>query len=138
MRACKFGALRVIDGLATVNYKKCTGCAACSKTCPRGLIAMAPFRHDPMMTVGCSSRESGKVTRTMCQVGCIACGLCTKQSDAFAIEDNLARLDYAKYEPSAQTEAALTKCPTGALVYRGPAAPAPRPPKPKPPAASKS
>ena len=135
MRACKFGALRVVDGLATVNYKKCTGCAACSKACPRGLIAMVPFRHDPMMTVGCSSRENGKTTRTMCQVGCIACGLCTRQSDAFVVEDNLARLDYAKYEPSAHTEAALTKCPTGVIVYRGKAAPAPREPKSKPPAA---
>jgi len=33
-RACKFGALRIVDGLATVDYHKCTGCAACSKACP--------------------------------------------------------------------------------------------------------
>jgi RnfABCDGE-type electron transport complex B subunit len=131
VRACKFGALRVVNGLATVNYKKCTGCGACAKTCPRALIAMVPFRHDPMMTVGCSSRENGKTTRTMCQVGCIACGLCTKQSDVFKIEDNLARLDYARYDPGAPAEAVYTKCPTGALVYRGKSAPAPRPPKSK-------
>ena len=138
VRACKFGALRVSDGLSTVNYKKCTGCGACSKTCPRGLIAMVPFRHDPMMTVGCSSRESGKVTRTMCQVGCIACGLCTKQSDIFKLEDNLARLDYAKYEPSGQIEAAYNKCPTGVIVYRGKSAPEPREPKARQKAASQA
>jgi electron transport complex protein RnfB len=134
VRACKFGALRVVDGLSTVNYHKCTGCGACSKTCPRGLIVMVPFRHDPMMTVGCSSRENGKTTRTMCQVGCIACGLCAKQTDAFTIEDNLARLDYTRYDPSPQAEAACAKCPTGAIVYRGQSAPAPRPPKPRQPA----
>jgi Na+-translocating ferredoxin:NAD+ oxidoreductase RNF subunit RnfB len=129
VRACKFGALRVVDGLATVNYKKCTGCAACSKACPRHLIDMVPFSHDPMMTVACSSRENGKTTRAMCQVGCIGCGLCVKQSDAFKVEDNLARLDYAKYEPSGQTEAACNKCPTGVILYRGKSAPAPRQPK---------
>jgi len=131
VRACKFNALRVANGLATVNYKKCTGCAACSKACPRNLIVMVPFHHDPMMVVACSSRENGKTTRAMCQVGCIGCGLCTKQSDAFKTEDSLARLDYAKYEPSTQNEAACNKCPTGAIVYRGRSAPAPRPAKAK-------
>jgi electron transport complex protein RnfB len=131
MRACKFNALRIVDGLATVNYRKCTGCAACSKVCPRNLIVMVPFHHDPMMTVACSSRENGKTTRAMCQVGCIGCGLCAKQSDAFKTEDNLARLDWARYEPSGQHEAAYNKCPTGVIVYCGPSAPPPRPPKAK-------
>ncbi len=136
VRACQFGALRVVDGLATVSYKKCTGCAACSKTCPRGLIEMVPFHYDPMLTVACSSRENGKTTRAMCQVGCIGCGLCAKQSDAFKAEDNLARLDYVKYEPSGQNEAAYNKCPTGTIVYRGNSAPTPRSPKAKQAASS--
>jgi len=131
-RACRFGALRIVDGLATVNYRKCTGCGACAKACPRNLIEMVVFHHDPMLTVACSSQENGKTTRAMCQVGCIGCGLCVKQSDAFRVENNLARLDYAKYEPSGQNEAAANKCPTGAIVHRGKSAPAPRPPKAKP------
>jgi Na+-translocating ferredoxin:NAD+ oxidoreductase RNF subunit RnfB len=129
VRSCKFGALRVVDGLATVNYEKCTGCGGCSKVCPRNLIVMVPFSHDPMMTVACRSKENGKTTRAMCQVGCIGCGLCAKQSDAFKVEDNLARMDYASYQPSGQNEAACKKCPTGVIVYRGKSAPAPQPPK---------
>jgi hypothetical protein len=39
------------------------------------------------------------------------------------VEDNLARLDYEKYEPSEQTELAMTKCPTKVIVYRGKNAP---------------
>ncbi|MCU0915727.1 MAG: RnfABCDGE type electron transport complex subunit B [Planctomycetes bacterium] len=136
VRACKFGALRIVAGLSTVNYRKCTGCGACAKACPRNLIAMVPFHHDPMMTVGCNSNENGKTTRAMCQVGCIGCGLCAKQSNAFTVENNLARLDYAKYEPSGQNEAACNKCPTGAIVYRGVGAPAPRPAKARPAASS--
>jgi electron transport complex protein RnfB len=138
VRACKFDALHIVDGLATVNYDNCTGCTACTKACPRNLITMVPFGHENMMTVACSNKENGKTTRLMCQVGCIGCGICTKQSDAFSVADNLARMDYAKHEPSGQNEAAMNKCPTGVIVYRGKTAPAPRQPKPKEPAASKA
>jgi electron transport complex protein RnfB len=137
-RACKFDALHIVDGLATVDYAKCTGCGACSKACPRSLIQMVPFSHENMMVVACSSKENGKNTRAFCQVGCIGCGLCVKQSDAFAVQDNLARLDPAKYEPNGQNEAACNKCPTGVIVHRGKSAPAPREPKAKPVAEAKS
>jgi RnfABCDGE-type electron transport complex B subunit len=129
--ACKFDALHIIDGLATVDYTKCTGCAACSRACPLNIIEMVPFNNENMMTVACSSKETGKVTRSMCTVGCIGCSLCVKQSDLFKVEENLARLDYAKYAPSDKTELACAKCPTGVIVLRGPTAPAPRLPKQK-------
>jgi Na+-translocating ferredoxin:NAD+ oxidoreductase subunit B len=117
--ACKFDALHIIDGLATVDYEKCTGCAACSKACPRKLIDMVPFAYDDMMTVACRSQESGKNTRAFCKVGCIGCGLCAKQSDIFTVKDNLAHLDYTKYQPNEKTEAAMNKCPTKVIIYRG-------------------
>ena len=123
--ACRFDALRIVDGLATVDYDKCTGCAACSKACPRNLIEMVPFAYENMVTVACSSRETGRVTRTMCKVGCIACGLCAKQTDIFAVQDNLARVDYKRYTPTEQTETAMNKCPTKVIVYRGKTAPEP-------------
>jgi len=126
--ACKFDALYIVDGLATVDYEKCTGCGACSKACPRNLIEMVPFSRENMMTVACSSKENGKTTRSMCKVGCIGCGLCAKQTDIFSVEDNLALLDYEKYQPTEQTETALNKCPTGVIILCGPSAPEPRQP----------
>lgn len=134
--ACRFDALHIIDDLAVVDYEKCTGCGACAKACPRNLIEMVPFACENMMTVACKSKESGKVTRSMCKVGCIGCGLCAKQTDIFIIEDNLARLDYTKYRPSDETEAAMEKCPTCVIVFRGPTAPPPRQPGQKPAAAT--
>lgn len=128
-RACKFDALHIVDGLSTVDYHRCTGCGACAKACPRNLIRMVPFTHENMMTVACSSRENGKTTRSFCQVGCIGCGICSKQSELFTVSDNLATLDYAAYTPSEATQRAMDKCPTGVIVYRGKTAPPPRQPK---------
>ena len=127
-RACKFDALHIVDGLATVDYHKCTGCTACSKACPRNLIEMVPFRFENMMTVACSSKETGKSTRAFCKVGCIGCGLCAKQSDLFKVEDNLARFDYARYQMTEKEEAAMKKCPTKVIIYRGKTAPEPEQP----------
>lgn len=124
-RACKFDALHIVDGLATVDYEKCTGCTACSKACPRHLIEMVPFRHENLMTVACSSKETGKNTREMCKVGCIGCGLCAKQSDLFKVEDNLARVDYGQYRITEKEQAAMNKCPTKVIIYRGKTAPEP-------------
>jgi len=124
VRACKFDALHVIDGLSTVDYDKCTGCGACARACPRSLIEMVPFSQENMLTVACSNKETGRVVRGMCKVGCIGCGLCARQSDLFAVADNLARMDYAGYQPSEATETAVAKCPTKVIVYRGKTAPA--------------
>lgn len=125
VRACKFDALHIVDGLSTVDYDKCTGCTACAKACPRHLIEMVPFGHGNMMVVACNSKETGKSTRANCKVGCIGCGLCAKQTDIFKVEDNLARVDYVRYQPTEQTETAMNKCPTKVIVFRGKTAKAP-------------
>jgi len=119
VRACNFDALHMADGLAVVDYDKCTGCTACSKVCPRNLIEMIPFCYDSMIVVACNSRETPKSTRSVCKVGCIGCGLCAKQTDLFNVEDNLARINYEKYEPNEQAETAMNKCPTKVITYRG-------------------
>ena len=137
-RARKFDALHIIDGLSTVNYENCTGCTACAKACPRNLIEMVPFAHENMMTVACRSNETGKSTRSNCKVGCIGCGICAKQTDLFAIDNNLAKLDYKNYHPTEQTETAYNKCPTCVIVYRGKSAPEPRVPAKKKAAAAKA
>ena len=138
VRRCKFDAIHIIDGLAVIDYEKCTGCGACVAGCPRFLIEMVPFTQDIVMTVACSSKENGKNTRTFCKVGCIGCGICAKQSDLFGVTDNVARIDFAKYELSEAAQTAMDKCPTGSIVFRGKDAPADRPAGQKPKTKKKS
>ena len=117
--ACKFDAIHIVNGLATVDYDRCTGCTACAKACPKGIIEMVPFSDEAMVVVACSSRESGRVTRQMCQVGCIGCGLCAKQSDLFKVVDNLARMDYTRYRNDEPVQTAMAKCPTKVIRMIG-------------------
>lgn len=119
VKACKFDALHIVDGLATVDYSKCTGCTACVKACPREIIEMVPFSEPKMMVVACKSQELGKDTRGLCKVGCIACKMCTKQSDMFEMNGNVAVIDYSKYKDDQSAQAAMEKCPTKVIVSRG-------------------
>ena len=119
VRACKFDALHIIDDLAVVDYEKCTRCGACSHSCPRNLIRMVPFGSEEIITVACSNKENGRTTRTMCRVGCIGCGLCTKESEIFSLKDNLAGVNYSQYQFTDKEETALNKCPTKVIIRVG-------------------
>ena len=35
---CKWGAMKVIDNLAVIDYDKCVGCGDCAEVCPTGCI----------------------------------------------------------------------------------------------------
>ena len=94
--ACQFGAMSIVDGIAHVDRDKCTGCMACVEACPKRIIAKVPYGKP--VTVLCSSKQKGVVVRKVCDVGCIACGICVKvcPSGAITVTDNLATIDYSK------------------------------------------
>ena len=93
--ACKFDAIKIINGTAAVDYTKCQACGACVSACPKGLISLIPF--EAKYWVGCKCTEKGASTKTWCDVGCIGCKICEKncESGAIKVENNLARIDYS-------------------------------------------
>jgi len=118
-RACPFDAIHVVDGLAVVDYARCTGCGACERACPRHIISMVPFKADRIAVVACANRDPGKVVRKVCTVGCIGCGLCAKLSDVFNVTDNIAGVDYDRYDPATDFGPVLEKCPRKTIVMVG-------------------
>jgi ferredoxin len=94
--ACKFGAVTADEGVALVDYERCTGCMSCINACPRRIIAMVPYHAD--VNVCCSSVEKGTVLRKVCEVGCIGCRMCEKacNNGAIRVTDSLAVIDYDK------------------------------------------
>ena len=123
VRSCDFGAIHIVDGLAVVDYDKCTGCGACIKACPRNIISRVPFKAERMLVVACSNKDTGIEVRKVCEVGCIGCKACTKISKILEVMDNLAKVDYDTYDPAvidaSEGDAAIAKCPMEALIYVG-------------------
>lgn len=93
VKACEFGAISVVDGIAVVDKYKCRACGKCVEACPRHLISLIPF--DSKQVVACSSKDKGPVTMKACEVGCIGCGICQKNcpSGAITVTDFNATID---------------------------------------------
>ncbi len=122
VRSCEYDAIHVINGLARVDYDKCTGCGACIHACPRNIISRVPFMAERMLVVACSNKDSGAEVRKVCQTGCIGCKACSRVNELIDIVDNVAEINYDQYDAKETTEAneaALAKCPMEALVYVG-------------------
>ncbi|MBT3202220.1 MAG: RnfABCDGE type electron transport complex subunit B [Phycisphaerales bacterium] len=120
---CKFDAINVIDGLATVDYDKCVGCGACEKICPRHIISMTPFKVSQMLAVTCANNDFGKDVKGVCKVGCIGCKACGRASKAFVFEEGqlIPDLDYDQYNPEEMDDlqVAIHKCPQKRLLMVG-------------------
>ena len=104
-----------------MDYDKCVGCGACAKACPRNIITMLPFKSQQMLAIRCSNKDFGKDVKAVCKVGCLGCAACQRVSDSIKVTDNIARVDYDKYDPASMEDllVALEKCPSKSIVFVG-------------------
>ncbi|OQY40599.1 MAG: electron transporter RnfB [Spirochaetaceae bacterium 4572_7] len=112
MDVCPVDAIyRDEEDLIWIDKEKCIACGKCIDICPTNVIKMIPYDADYI--VACSSKEKGKVVRSQCSVGCIACNICVKKfpDGGFEIEDNLSHVDHSlKTERDNVAVACPTKC----------------------------
>lgn len=127
VKACCYDALTIQDGLATIHYDNCVGCGACTKVCPRSLLVMIPFVTDPMPAVACANQDAAKDVKAACTKGCIACKMCERKCDLYAVSNNLAAVKYDDYTADRLTDTLLgmAKCPNQTIRLVGDVANAP-------------
>jgi Na+-translocating ferredoxin:NAD+ oxidoreductase RNF subunit RnfB len=115
-RACQFDAIYLEEGVTRVNPEKCTGCLKCVTACPQGIITIIPYGNN--VSVLCSNKDKGSLVRSLCETGCIACGLCVRACphDAIYIEDNLAHINYLHCIGCGNC---MEKCPQNLVVHSG-------------------
>ena len=112
-KACAFGAIEIVDGIAVIDKEKCVACGKCVEACPLGLVTLVPYTAEHL--VQCNSHDKGKDVKAKCDNGCIGCTLCTKQCefDAIHMDNNVAVIDYEKCTNCGKCAA---KCPVKVII----------------------
>ena len=116
--ACLFGAITVnpVTRIAEVDESKCTGCGACAKTCPRGIIELRPQApKGRKVVVLCNHKDKGALATKECKASCIGCGKCVKTCEKFeaiTLGTNLAHIDPDKCKMCLKC---VEACPRGAI-----------------------
>ena len=114
--ACTFGAIRMnAAGLPVVDPVKCTACGDCVEACPKNLFVIQPL--DQPLLVQCRNLVSGDEALASCQVACTACGKCVLDAapGLISVASGVAVIDGARMAEA--EERAVTRCPTGAIVW---------------------
>lgn len=102
-QACPVDAITMVDNFPVIDEETCIKCGLCAKACPKGIIRMVP--KNARVLIRCSTKDPGKVTQAVCDVGCIHCKACIKKCPAKAISviDGKVTIDTEKclaYGPS--------------------------------------
>ncbi len=115
---CDFDAIYMDKhGLPIVIEDKCTACNDCIVVCPKDLFSLQPVSHQ--LFVACKSLEEGDTALEECEVACTGCKKCAADAPEGLIEikDNLAIIDFKKYDEILVDRTPIERCPTGAIVW---------------------
>ncbi len=105
-RACKFGAVNIINGKSYIDSTKCRNCRMCMSACPyNAIVKIAVPCEDACPADAIEKDESGhaKIDRNKC----ISCGKCVKRCPFGAINEKSRIIDIMKNIRSGNKTVAL-------------------------------
>jgi len=83
--SCPFDAITMVDNFPVIDENTCMGCGTCVSVCPKGILTLVP--RNARVIIRCSTKDSAKETRAVCEVGCIHCKACVRKCPAEAISE---------------------------------------------------
>lgn len=99
-RTCPFGAIKVENNIAKIDYEKCKQCMVCTVKCPTGAISGNP-----------SKRVKAHINEDLC----IGCGICKKNCELGAIEGEIKKAHVVNEELCVGCKVCYDKCPKNAI-----------------------
>ncbi len=96
--SCPFDAITMVDDFPVIDREMCVGCGICVKACPKNIIYMTQM--DARIYIPCSTKDTAKLSKKVCDISCVYCKICFKKcpADAFSISDEtgIVAIDHEK------------------------------------------
>lgn len=108
VKACPFDAMEFEDGLAFINYDKCTDCGICYEKCPTNAITKTVKE----------GQEKKKKKAVIEPEKCIGCTLCAKACPVDAIEGVVKEKHVVDEDKCIGCGACEPKCPKDAITMK--------------------
>ena len=94
-RACKFGAVSIINGKSYIDSSKCKNCKMCMAACPYNAIVKIAVPCEDACPVGAIEKDDDGHAKIDHQK-CISCGRCVKRCPFGAINEKSQIIDILK------------------------------------------
>lgn len=101
-KACKFGAITMVNNVPVIDAEKCVGCMMCAEKCPTKAL-----------TANFAERKIAEIDQELC----VGCTICKKQCQFDAIEGEL-KQKHKVHDACTGCGACAAKCPKKAITMK--------------------
>lgn len=106
MSACKFGAIKVINGKSVIDHEKCKNCGMCAQVCPFQAITKIIVPCENACPVGAIAKDEDGLTK-IDHEKCISCGKCVSACPFGAVHKKSHIIDILKSMKSGKNVIAM-------------------------------
>ncbi len=94
-KACKFGAISIVNGKSIIDSSKCKNCKMCIAACPYNAIVKIAVPCEDACPVGAIEKDENGLAK-IDHEKCISCGRCVKRCPFGAINEKSQLIDILK------------------------------------------